>query len=162
MKSKTVISWAVCLGAMAMGAPWLTAGCPHCDQKIETPPGMAVVKEWHGCYSGWETPMRVVAKDEESWELIWFAARKNQTIKPETPKIDFTKNQVLAVFMGSRPTGGYTTSIIKIEDKDKRIVTVREKSPPPDGGVTCAVTTPYHLVVIPKTAKAVEFADEKP
>jgi len=124
-------------------------------------PGVPIVKEWTGANAKREAPGRVVAGDQESWKKIWSGMTGNTRPQAATPKIDFGKQQVLAVFMGRRNTGGYSVKIVRIEDKTKRVVTVRESSPPPDAMVTMALTSPYHVVVVPKTSKKVEFVDRK-
>jgi hypothetical protein len=127
----------------------------------EKSPGVAVVKEWSGAYSAQETAKRVVVKDQKGWEEVWAGMNGNITPKPETPKIDFTRQMVLAVFMGTRNTGGYSVKITGIESNGKLKVKVKESSPPPGGMVTEALTAPYHVVVVAKSDKPVEFVDTK-
>ena len=102
-----------------------------------------------------------MVKDQKGWEEVWSSMEGNVQPKPETPKVDFEKNRVIAVFMGMRRSGGYTVKITNIEEKDKLVVTVKESGPPPDAMVTMALTSPFHVVVIPRSDKAVEFVNEK-
>ena len=124
-------------------------------------PGPAVLQQWKGANSAQNAPQRVVVKDQKSWEKTWSGIKGSIQPKPEVPKIDFDKNMVIAVFMGRKNTGGYAVEIAKIEEKEKLVVTVKETSPRPDAMVTMALTAPYHVVVVPKTGKAVEFVDAK-
>ncbi len=74
------------------------------------------------------------------------------------PKIDFSKETVIAVFMGEKNTGGYSIEITKIIDKtDKVIVYVNETTPKPGDLVTLALTQPYHIVKTKKILGPVEF-----
>lgn len=96
--------------------------------------------------------------NEKDFENIWNLINENITPKPEMPKIDFSKEVVVAVFQGEKPTGGYGVEIVKIiEDSAAVNVLVKEKSP----GVFCAVpeviTSPYHLVKIKKIGKKLDF-----
>jgi len=127
----------------------------------EKAPGVAIVKEWKGSNAAQEKPKRVVVENQKGWEEVWSSMEGNVQPKPETPKIDFSKNTVIAVFMGMRKSGGYSVKITSIEEKDKLVVVVKESDPPPDAMVTMALTSPYHVVVIPKTRKAIEFVNEK-
>ncbi len=123
--------------------------------------GVAIVQEWKGANSAQNARQRVVVKDQKAWEKTWSGMKGSIQPKPEAPKIDFNKNMVIAVFMGRKNTGGYSVKIVSIVEKEKLIVTVKENSPPADAMVTMALTAPYHVVVVPKTAKAVEFVDGK-
>ena len=141
----------------------LLAGLVLASGAVEAPktPAVAIVKEWKGFYASQEAPKKVVAKDQKEWEEIWSSMQGKVQPKPETPKIDFDKNVVIAVFMGRKMTGGYSVKVLKIEEKNKLVVTVKVSGPPPGAMVTMALTSPYHVVVVPKTDKAVEFVSEK-
>lgn len=127
----------------------------------EKKPGVAVVKEWKGSNAVQEAPKRIVVEDQKGWEEVWSGMEGNRHPKPKTPKIDFDTHKVIAVFMGRRMTGGYSVKITSIEEKDKLVVKVKESGPPPGAMVTMALTSPYHVVVIPKADKPVEFINEK-
>ena len=40
----------------------------------------------------------------------------------EIPKIDFTKSQVVALFLGQKNNGGYTISIDRVEETSDKII----------------------------------------
>lgn len=75
------------------------------------------------------------------------------------PTIDFTKDDVIAVFMGEEPTAGYTIGVKTIEDTQNRMVTVSLTKP----GISCAnaemITAPYHIIVVPKTDLPLSHTD---
>ena len=127
----------------------------------EKSPGVAVVKEWKGANATQEAPKRIVVEDQKGWEEVWSGMEGNVQPKPETPKVDFDKHKVIAVFMGRRMTGGYSVKITGIEENGKLVVKVKESGPPPGAMVTMALTSPYHVMVVPKTDKPVEFVTEK-
>ena len=67
------------------------------------------------------------------------------------PAVDFSKNNVVALFMGQKRTGGYSINVRKVTvEDDTATVEVLETSP--EGMATMALTAPYCIVVIPKTA----------
>ncbi len=78
------------------------------------------------------------------WKLV-------QTNVPE-PKVDFTTHSVIAVFAGQKPTGGYSITVKKIEDGEKRNVVVTLTSPGADCIVTQIITEPYQIVTVPITS----------
>ena len=150
--SKTWMTGALVLGIMVAGASRLPA-----EDNDGNGRNVAVVREWTGFHSTQEVPRRGVVTNQRDWEAVWSIMHGGVEPKPETPAIDFAGHMVIAVFMGERATGGYRTRITKIEDHDKRVVSVQESRPPPDAMTIQALTSPYHVVVVPKTDKAVEF-----
>lgn len=95
-----------------------------------------------------------VINSQEEWSELF-----NKTRTPyEIPTMDFSKNTVIAVFMGARSTGGHTIKITNIvEMDDKVIVYVKEGSPGPGEIVTMAFTYPNHIVKTQKITKEVIF-----
>lgn len=72
----------------------------------------------------------------------------------DVPAVDFTKNNVVALFMGEKRTGGYSIGIKKVVVKDNTaIITVTETKP--EGMATMALTAPYCIALIPKTKEVV-------
>jgi hypothetical protein len=70
------------------------------------------------------------------------------------PQIDFNKNNVVALFMGQKSTGGYSISVRKIA-VDGDTTTVYVKRTQPEGMATMAITAPYSITIIPKTGDVV-------
>ena len=66
---------------------------------------------------------------------------------------------VVGVFLGSRPTAGYSVEIVSTFAKDGGVLVVGiRRSAPRPGTMTAQVLTfPYHLVAIPKAAGDVKF-----
>ncbi|HDD57113.1 MAG TPA: protease complex subunit PrcB family protein [Thermoplasmatales archaeon] len=77
---------------------------------------------------------------------------------PKIPVIDFTKNMVLAVFMGQRCTGGFAVEIKKIEKYSSELVVLfTDTEPASKAEVTTVLTQPYHIVKIRKVNLPVKF-----
>jgi hypothetical protein len=142
---------------LALGGMILVSAATAAEKK----PGVSIIKEWNGAYSAQETAKRVVVKDQKGWEEVWSGMNGNIDPKPQIPKIDFDRRMVIAVFMGSRNTGGYSVKITSVELNGKLTVKVKESGPPPGGMVTEALTAPYHVIVVPKSDKTAEFVNEK-
>lgn len=95
-------------------------------------------------------------KEEEAFEIIKDdAALKElyQSINNESiPRIDFTKETVVAAFLGQKNSGGYAIKIKNVIEKDDKIyIEVEKISPQPGQGVTMAMTNPYSIVKINST-----------
>ena len=53
---------------------------------------------------------QVVVRDAAEWRKVWQQHAPDRPLPP----IDFSKESVVAVFMGSRPTAGYTIAIVAL------------------------------------------------
>jgi hypothetical protein len=111
-----------------------------------------------GGQSDIESAREVVVRTPAEWTALW----KQHTPGRKPPAVNFTRSMVVGVFLGSRPTGGYSIDIAGIERKGTElVVTYREGRPAPDDMVTQVLTSPYHLVSIERFAGPVRFARAK-
>ena len=136
----------------------LAASPMAADDKAKPVP---IAEQWSGAHSAQDTAKPVVVRDTEGWKQLWRAMHGRRAPMPEVPEVDFRKHLVIGVFMGTRPTGGYSISITRIVQNEKTVVTVREQSPGPGDMVTMALTAPYHVVVVPRVEKPIEFAADR-
>ena len=107
--------------------------------------------------SGIHQARTVVVKDAGTWAGLW-----REHAPGRAPfDVDFTKDMVVGVFMGTGASSCYTTAIDGVSRTADRIV-VHELRSVPGPDIACAmyVTTPAHLVVIPRSDLPVEFATE--
>lgn len=100
-----------------------------------------------------ETGVRVV-RDEGEWRSLWERHASLVMPRPDAPSVDFTRDMVVYVSIGQRPTYGYSVEIVRIapvDEADFRVEIV-EKKPAPDAITSQIVTQPYHMVVTAKRA----------
>jgi hypothetical protein len=99
----------------------------------------------------------VVVKDAAAWARLWNEHAPGRAL----PVVDFAADMVVGVFMGSGASSCYTTAIDGVARTADRII-VHELRSVPGPDVVCAmhVTTPAHLVVVPRSDLLVEFATE--
>jgi len=50
---------------------------------------------------------RLVIGDADAWAAFWARMYANRSPVPERPAVDFSKEVIVAVAMGARPSGGY-------------------------------------------------------
>ncbi|MCP4191680.1 MAG: protease complex subunit PrcB family protein [Planctomycetaceae bacterium] len=113
---------------------------------------------FRGYYSGVTKPGEQVIDNLKAWQKVWNEVHKTVNPQPKLPPVDFTKQIVLAVFMGQQNTGGYQIEITGVKQTDKAVVvSVRTTSPPPDSFTTQALTQPYDLLVVKNPTKPVKF-----
>lgn len=99
-----------------------------------------------------------VIRDETAYFKLWADLTADSPRAALPPPVDFTKEMVIAIAMGSRPTGGYHTEVVDIELRGRTAhVLVSERTPRP-GELQIQVTThPYHFVVLPALRARVDF-----
>ena len=94
------------------------------------------------------SPREAVVRTTAQWDALW---RAHLPARPPAA-VDFSKDMVVAVFLGSRPTPGYGVTIVSaVEEGNVLRVRYRETSPPPDAILAQVITFPYQIVAIPKS-----------
>jgi hypothetical protein len=119
------------------------------------------VLRFGGNFSDVLTASEQVITDESTWEDVWERVHAKKSPRPALPIVDFTKQAVIAVFLGKHASGGYTIQISRIRDTGRRVeVEVDRFSPTRSNSVIEVDTSPYDIVVIPKPTKPVVFKSE--
>jgi len=97
----------------------------------------------------------VVIRTEAEWGALMPSLRVGA---PETA-VDFSKEMIVGIFLGSRPTAGYGVTIVSADEENGVLhVKYRETAPPADAISAQVITYPYQVVAIPKSsAKDVKF-----
>jgi hypothetical protein len=100
-----------------------------------------------------------VVRSADEWRALWKKHAATVIPLPESPTVDFSRDMVVCVTIGSRPTYGYGVEIVRIEEVDDAHfkVEVVERKPAPDAITSQVVTTPYHMVVTAAHAGAAEL-----
>ncbi|MEL1243005.1 protease complex subunit PrcB family protein [Flavobacterium sp. DGU11] len=97
-------------------------------------------------------------RDKESAAVITsqsqFIALYNELGWSDVPPVDFEKQNVVALFMGQKSTGGYSISVKSININDDT-ATIKVLETVPSGMATMAITNPYCIALIPKTEKVI-------
>ena len=106
-----------------------------------------------GAMSNIEEPREVVVRTAAEWQALW-----KEHGGAATPAVDFTQSMVVAVFLGTRPTAGFSVAITAVKtDGTRTVVEYREREPARDAFVGQVLTSPFHAVRLARTAGAVEF-----
>jgi len=89
-----------------------------------------------------------VVRTAAEWDALWRAHLPTR----QPAAVDFSKDMVVGVFLGSRPTPGYGVTIVSaVEEGNVLRVRYRETSPPADAIAAQVITFPYQIVAIPKS-----------
>jgi len=112
-----------------------------------------LLSESHG---GYKEAKQFVINDNQALSQVYM--KLNMMRKPgiPVPKIDFDKNTVLALFLGTKTAGGYSYEITAISiENDTLLVNLKEEKPTVANTV---ITQPSLFVLIPKTtAKSIKL-----
>ena len=112
-------------------------------------------------YSGIKDRRRLRIADNQAWTTLWQQVTQNVVPPPPVPAIDFNTETVIIASMGARPTGGYSIAIQSVEKSDNTLyVTVLERSPGSNCGVTQALTAPVHAVRVAEQHATVVFIEK--
>ncbi len=104
--------------------------------------------------SGIDRAQQAVARSAGEWQTLW---QRHAPGRP-LPAVDFTRQMVIGVFLGTRPTGGYEAVIAGVRvEGDALIVRWTERRPPPDQVAIQVLTAPAHLVSVPRHEGPVRF-----
>lgn len=134
---------AVAVTSVALSALMLTAFAQNAIRTIEK-----------GAHSNVDDTLTASARSEAEWGALW---KKHNFDKP-VPAVDFSREMVVAVFMGSRPTAGFSVEIVSASPRDgKLIVTYREAQPAPGSISAQVLTAPYHIAAVAQSTLPVAF-----
>lgn len=127
---------------VAAGCSW--SGATRPDQVVFT-------TLERGYYSGITERKVVLITDQSAWANHWRLHMSHVSPAPALPQVDFSKNSVLAIYMGEQRSGGYDVTVTDVSVKGGTVTaTVHETVPAPGSGVVGAHTQPHHLVLIPR------------
>ena len=100
-------------------------------------------------------PREAVVRTAAEWTSLW---RDHAGAEAEPPEVDFGKQMVIGVFLGSRNTGGYAVEITAVEQQgDAIVVRYTETKPGPGMLLAQVITSPFHLVSVPQVSGTVTF-----
>jgi hypothetical protein len=112
----------------------------------------------NGAYSGWQRPCYVVLWDAEAWEYIWRIHCRVSPNSPRVPDIDFEKDMVIALFRGQCEYYGYWIEVRRITlNEGTNTLTVHYWMNAVKVSGEPTMSTPYHIVAIPKSGAKIQF-----
>jgi protease stability complex PrcB-like protein len=116
--------------------------------------------------SGLWDRLRVVIRDIGEWSDVWKRINSPDPTHgpysplPPLPEIDFSRDMLIVVALGARPTGSYGIIIDGAYEKDNRLeIVVRSVSPGKSCFVTQSYTQPVDIVRVARTERPVVFRE---
>jgi PrcB C-terminal len=117
-------------------------------------------------WNGWlSAGSRIVVRDREAWDGVWKKVfgpgpYPSSPPLPALPEIDFSREMLVVVGMGQKPSGGYMIVVNSARQLDNRIE-VEVQSMSPCGLAPGILTSPIDIVRIPKTELPITFREVK-
>jgi hypothetical protein len=99
-----------------------------------------------GTTSNIEGELSTLIRETAAWETFWM---KHKPDDDDRPDVDFGQEMVVCVFLGTRPTGGHSVQITRVEAKkgsSSLDVHYESSTPSPEQMVSQALTQPHHCV----------------
>lgn len=103
-------------------------------------------------YGGLKQYENRVIKSEDELKEVYNDINSKRSPALDIPVINFSKETVVAIFIGEKNTGGYSIQIESVTDLDNQIkVIFKEATAKPGENVSMALTQPYCIIKIPYT-----------
>ena len=107
-----------------------------------------------GDQSNVDEPRQVAVRTAAEWKTLW----RQHSPDRDQPRVDFGREMVVGVFLGSRTTAGFSVEIVSaLVEQGVLVVRFRETRPKSDRIVAQVITSPYHLVAVPRHSGEVRF-----
>jgi hypothetical protein len=117
----------------------------------QTPSFANLVK---GNISDQQLGKQVTVRTAAEWKALW----KDHAPAAKMPDVDFSKQMVVGIFLGSKPSEGYDVEIVGVREEGKDLIVEYVEKQPGRGTLAAQILTePFHLVTVPKHAGTVRF-----
>ena len=119
-----------------------------------------------GHSSGIEEALTQVFRNEQDFASFWARHGANSYPPPNAPDVDFNSQMAVAVFTGTKNSGGYAVEITSVDEDDeddghhnsnKLVVNFMTSDPPPGAMTTMALTQPHHIISLDASDREVVF-----
>ncbi len=99
--------------------------------------------------------------NQADFDAMWNKAFAGQSGAPDKPVVDFSKDMVLAVFIGEQPSGGFRIRIGKIDASGPTIeVTIVGIQPGQNCRHPQTSSEPFLIATFPSSTKTVNFSPQ--
>jgi hypothetical protein len=133
----------------------VTLGCRATDEQ----PDVSFERAFGGQVSSILEPKNLVARSPEQWRAAYRPTLLGAELEPRD--FDWEKRMLIAVAIGSRPSGGYAVEIQRVQRKGSRwVVFAKETRPEPGSIQTAMITSPFDCIATPRFDGEVMFVVE--
>ena len=103
-------------------------------------------------------PRRIVARTDDEWRALWAIHAGPDA---DAPALDMARVIVAAAFAGEKPSAGYALEIARADTTAGGVdLVVLERQPGPGAAFAQIITSPFHIVAVPRAAGEVSWGDD--
>lgn len=131
----------------------LDSPCPCSGEGVAESVPFSVLAS--GANAAQQERLAAVATSQEELEELWSRVAQTRVPQPDPPEVRFDSQTAVAIFMGQRPSGGYSIEVdaaCRIDTSGTVHLCYTASEPPEDAIVTMALTSPYAFVLIGEPA----------
>ncbi|MFN2400652.1 MAG: protease complex subunit PrcB family protein [Gemmatimonadaceae bacterium] len=111
-------------------------------------------------FSGMDAPARLVVRDALVWRAVWNQIFRSQSPVPELPVVDFSREMLVVVALGTRNSGGYSILVDRATEAGGALeFTIRSVSPGEACVVIAALTQPVDIARLARRDGPVRFRE---
>jgi protease stability complex PrcB-like protein len=130
---------------------WLIALMLVSTMAAQTPAFTTIAK---GDASGQQEARQVTVRTAGEWQALW----KDHSPTQKMPAVDFAKNMVVGIFLGTKPSAGHEVEIVGVRTEGKDLIVEYVQKQPGRGTMAAQILTePFHLVTVAKHSGPVRF-----
>lgn len=113
-------------------------------------------------YSGLAGKRREVVRDPAAWARLWAEVHATTIPAPALPAVDFTREMLIAVAAGTRPSGGFRLEVRRVATRGTALeIEVHETCPAPGAMVTMGLTQPVEVVRLLRLTQTAQFRETR-
>lgn len=110
-----------------------------------------------GAHSSINERRQRVVRTAAEWNKLW-AEHSALSSDKTPPAVDFSKEMVLAVFLGTRTSGGYSVKITDARVVGRKLVVSAQETAPGPGRIRShVITTPFAMAAVKVSKLPVEW-----
>ena len=144
------------LAAAVLVAACAAAGPSQAQNTVEHPFETIVAAS----HSGLAERRRELIRDETSWASLWAQVHTGFAPVPPLPAVDFAQHMLIAVALGTRPSGGFAVEVRGVTSRGERLeVTVVESCPARGAMVSLSLTQPVAVVRVARLEQTLTFEE---
>jgi hypothetical protein len=95
---------------------------------------------------------------QAAWQSFWVSVHRQLPATPNLIPVDFRKNDVIALTLGSKPTDGYTVRLLSLVNAGADFkADVQVRTPGKGCVLPTKATGPYYMAMVPKITGKLNF-----
>jgi hypothetical protein len=107
-----------------------------------------------GDVSAQQDARQVTVRTAAEWKALWNDHAPTQKM----PDIDFNKQMVVGIFLGTKPSTGNEVTVVNVRTEEKDLIVEYVQKQPARGTMAAQILTePYHLVAVSRHPGTVRF-----